>query len=45
MMQAPTILIVEDEPQMRRLLQGALGAEGYRVVESPNGRRGAGRTG
>ena len=41
MMQAPTILVVEDEPQMRRLLQGALGAEGYRVVESASGRRGA----
>ena len=41
MMQGPTILVVEDEPQMRRLLQGALGAEGYRVVESASGRRGA----
>ena len=41
MMQGPTILVVEDEPQMRRLLQGALGADGYRVVESASGRRGA----
>ena len=41
MMPGPTILVVEDEPQMRRLLQGALGAEGYRVVESASGRRGA----
>jgi two-component system KDP operon response regulator KdpE len=35
-----TILVVEDEPEMRRLLHAALGAEGYRVVEAANGRRG-----
>ena len=36
-----TILVVEDEPDIRRFLRSSLGAEGYRVVESPNGRRGA----
>jgi two-component system, OmpR family, KDP operon response regulator KdpE len=36
-----TILLVEDEPDIRRFLRSSLGAEGYRVVESPNGRRGA----
>jgi two-component system KDP operon response regulator KdpE len=35
-----TILVVEDEPQIRQFLRSSLGAEGYRVVESPNGRRG-----
>jgi two-component system, OmpR family, KDP operon response regulator KdpE len=35
-----TILVVEDEPEIRRFLRSALGAEGYRIVESPNGRRG-----
>ena len=35
-----TILVIEDEPGMRRLLGTALGAEGYRVVEAGDGRRG-----
>jgi two-component system, OmpR family, KDP operon response regulator KdpE len=35
-----TILVVEDEPEIRRFLRSSLGAEGYRVVESPTGRRG-----
>jgi two-component system KDP operon response regulator KdpE len=35
-----TILVVEDEPEIRQFLRSSLGAEGYRVVESPNGRRG-----
>ena len=35
-----TILVVEDEPEIRRFLRSSLHAEGYRVVESPNGRRG-----
>ena len=37
----PTILIVEDEPDIRRFLRTALGAEQYRVVESSTGRRGS----
>lgn len=37
----PTILIVEDEPDIRRFLRAAFGAEGYRVVESATGRRGS----
>ncbi|MGE5738992.1 MAG: response regulator [Betaproteobacteria bacterium] len=36
-----TILVVEDEPEIRRFLRAALGAEGYRVVESASGRRGS----
>jgi two-component system KDP operon response regulator KdpE len=36
-----TILVVEDEPEIRRVLHASLGAEGYRVVESASGRRGA----
>jgi two-component system KDP operon response regulator KdpE len=36
-----TILVVEDEPEIRRLLKSTLGAEGYRIVESATGRRGA----
>jgi two-component system KDP operon response regulator KdpE len=37
---APAILIVEDEPEIRRFLRSSLAAEGYRIVESANGRRG-----
>jgi two-component system KDP operon response regulator KdpE len=36
-----TILVVEDEPEIRRFLRSSLGAEGYKVVESENARRGA----
>jgi two-component system KDP operon response regulator KdpE len=36
-----TILLVEDEPEIRRFLRSALGAEGYKVVESATGRRGS----
>jgi two-component system KDP operon response regulator KdpE len=36
----PTVLVIEDEPEISRFLRSALGAEGYRVVESPNARRG-----
>ena len=35
-----TILIVEDEPEIRRFLHSTLGAEGYKVVESATARRG-----
>ena len=37
----PTVLVVEDEPEIRRFLRTSLAAEGYRVAESANGRRGA----
>jgi two-component system, OmpR family, KDP operon response regulator KdpE len=37
----PTILIVEDEPDIRRFLRASFGVEGYRVVESATGRRGS----
>ena len=36
----PVILLVEDEPEIRRFLRAALEADGYRSVESPSGRRG-----
>jgi two-component system KDP operon response regulator KdpE len=36
-----TILVVEDEPDIRQFLRASLGAEGYRVVESANGERGS----
>jgi two-component system, OmpR family, KDP operon response regulator KdpE len=35
------ILIVEDEAAIRRVVKSALTAEGYRVIESPTGQRGA----
>lgn len=35
----PALLVVEDEPSIRRFLRTALEAEGYRVAESPTGRR------
>jgi len=34
------ILVVEDEPEIRRFLRASLGAEGYRVVEAASGERG-----
>ena len=36
----PTILVVEDEPEIRRFLRSSLEAEGYRVAESSTARRG-----
>ncbi len=36
-----TILVIEDEPEIRRFLRSSLGAEGYRVVESATARRGS----
>ena len=36
-----TLLIIEDEPEIRRFLRASLSAEGYRVVEATSGRRGA----
>ena len=37
----PTILLVEDEPEIRRFLRTSLGSEGFRMVESATGRRGS----
>jgi two-component system KDP operon response regulator KdpE len=36
---AATVLVIEDEPQIRRFLRASFDAEGYRVVESASGRR------
>jgi two-component system KDP operon response regulator KdpE len=36
-----TVLVVEDEPEIRAFLRTALGAEDYRVVEADCGQRGA----
>ncbi len=35
--QPPLVLVVEDEPQMRRFLRTVLPAEGYRIVEAGTG--------
>jgi two-component system KDP operon response regulator KdpE len=37
---APTVLVIEDEPQMRRFLRSALEGNGYRVVQVATGREG-----
>jgi two-component system KDP operon response regulator KdpE len=37
----PAILVVEDEPEIRRFLRSSLAAQGYRVVEAASGERGA----
>jgi two-component system KDP operon response regulator KdpE len=37
---APTIIVIEDETSMRRLLKTILAAQGYLVVEAETGRRG-----
>src|SRR5271154_1820662 len=36
-----TILVIEDEPEIRLFLRTSLGAENYRVVEAETGERGA----
>ena len=36
-----TILVVEDEPEIRRFLRTSLASEDYRVVEAETGERGA----
>ncbi|HMA90351.1 MAG TPA: response regulator [Burkholderiales bacterium] len=40
-----TVLVIEDEPEIRRFLRSALGAEGYRVVEAESGARGVAEAG
>ena len=37
---AAVVLLIEDEPQMRRFLRAALENEGYRLVEAPTAREG-----
>jgi two-component system KDP operon response regulator KdpE len=37
----PTVLVIEDEPEIRAFLRTALVAEGYRVAEAESGGRGA----
>ena len=40
-MPAPTILVIDDEPQIRRVVRHALEADGARVIEAASGRDGA----
>jgi len=37
---APVILLIEDEPQMRRFLRVALEGSGYRYLEAATGQEG-----
>src|SRR5262249_56649065 len=37
LMEGPSILIIEDEPQMRHFLRVSLSANGYRLVEAESG--------
>ncbi|HEX7671594.1 MAG TPA: response regulator, partial [Polyangiaceae bacterium] len=37
---ATTVLVVEDEPQVRRFLRTMLGGNGFRVVEAKTGAEG-----
>ena len=37
----PTILVIEDEPQMRGFLRALLGSHGYELLEAETGREGA----
>ncbi len=36
----PVILIIEDEPQIRRFLRASLAAQGYQLVEVASGQEG-----
>jgi len=42
---SPTVVVIEDEPQIRRFVRTALEAEGCHVVEASNGERGLVETG
>lgn len=35
---APTLLIVDDHPRMRRLIKSVLGGSGFNILEASNGR-------
>jgi len=37
---APTIVVIEDEPQIRRFLRTGLGSQGYHLIEAETGRQG-----
>lgn len=37
---APTVLLIEDEPQMRRMVRAALTGDGYQVLEATTGAEG-----
>jgi two-component system KDP operon response regulator KdpE len=37
---SPTIIVIEDEAQIRRFLRTSLTAEGYQVIEAENGKQG-----
>ncbi len=37
---AHAVLVIDDEPQLRRLLRATLAAEGFRVIEAESARRG-----
>ena len=39
MSNAAMILVIDDEPQIRRLLDGTLSRAGYRVAEAGSGRQ------
>ena len=41
---APTVLVIEDEPQIRRFLRATLQAHGYRLLEAETGRDGLTQT-
>ena len=38
--EGPLVVLIEDEPQIRRFLRAALGAQGYRLIESTTGEDG-----
>ena len=42
-MSAATILVVDDEPQIRRVMRTTLASNGYAITEAPQRRRGAGK--
>ena len=37
---AGTVLVIDDDPEVRRLLARMLGKDGFRVIEAPDGERG-----